>query len=66
MFHQRALLAAILEAVEADLDLAICITEGIPVRDMLEVRNRMKAKEAAGGKKTLLLGPNCPRFDYAG
>ena len=52
--------AAIWEAVEADLDLAICITEGIPVRDMLMVRNKMKAKEAAGGKKTLLLGPNCP------
>ena len=52
--------AAIWEAVEANLDLAICITEGIPVKDMLEVRNRMKAKEAAGGKKTLLLGPNCP------
>lgn len=52
--------AAIWEAVEADLDLAICITEGIPVRDMLEVRNRMAAKEAKGGKKTLLLGPNCP------
>jgi len=52
--------AAIWEAVEADLDLAICITEGIPVKDMLEVRNRMKAKEAKGGKKTLLLGPNCP------
>jgi succinyl-CoA synthetase alpha subunit len=49
--------AAIWEAVEADLDLAICITEGIPVKDMLEVRNKMKAKEAAGGKKTLLLGP---------
>jgi len=52
--------AAIWEAVEANLDLAICITEGIPVRDMLMVRNRMKAKEAAGGKRTLLLGPNCP------
>ncbi len=52
--------AAIWEAVEANLDLAICITEGIPVKDMLEVRNRMRAKEAAGGKKTLLLGPNCP------
>ena len=52
--------AAIWEAVEADLDLAICITEGIPVRDLLEVRNRMKEKEAKGGKKTLLLGPNCP------
>ena len=52
--------AAIWEAVEAELDLAICITEGIPVRDMLEVRNRMKAKVAKGGKQTLLLGPNCP------
>ena len=52
--------AAIWEAVEADLDLAICITEGIPVRDMMEVRARMRAKEAAGGKRTLLLGPNCP------
>jgi succinyl-CoA synthetase alpha subunit len=52
--------AAIWEAVEADLDFVICITEGIPVRDMLEVRNKMRAKEAKGGKKTLLLGPNCP------
>lgn len=52
--------AAIWEAVEADLDLVICITEGIPVRDMLEVKNRMQARQAAGGKKTLLLGPNCP------
>ena len=51
---------AILEAVQADLDLVVCITEGIPIRDMLTVRNRMKAKEAAGGKRTLLLGPNCP------
>jgi succinyl-CoA synthetase alpha subunit len=51
---------AIWEACEADLDLAICITEGIPVRDMLVVRNKMKQKEARGGKKTLLLGPNCP------
>ena len=52
--------AAIWEAVEADLDLAICITEGIPVRDMLILRNKMIEKEAKGGKKTLLLGPNCP------
>jgi succinyl-CoA synthetase alpha subunit len=51
---------AIWEAVEADLDLVICITEGIPVKDMLMVRNKMKQKEAAGGKQTLLLGPNCP------
>ena len=48
--------AAIWEAVEADLDLVICITEGIPVRDMMVVRDRMRKS----GKKTLLLGPNCP------
>lgn len=47
---------AIWEAVDADLDLVICITEGIPVRDMLELRNRMRDQN----KKTLLLGPNCP------
>ncbi len=47
---------AIWEAVEADLDLVICITEGIPVRDMMVVRNKMKAHN----KRTLLLGPNCP------
>ncbi len=52
--------AAIWEAVEAELDLAICITEGIPVRDMLELRNKMIARVAAGRKNTLLLGPNCP------
>ena len=52
--------AAIWEADDADLDLAICITEGIPVRDMLELRSKMRAKVAAGGKETLLLGPNCP------
>ena len=43
---------AIWEAVEADLDLVICITEGIPVKDMLVVRNKMKQKEAAGGQRT--------------
>jgi succinyl-CoA synthetase alpha subunit len=48
--------AAIWEAVEADLDLVICITEGIPVRDMIEVRDRMRN----GKKRTLLVGPNCP------
>ncbi|SDH82348.1 succinate--CoA ligase subunit alpha [Nitrosomonas sp. Nm132] len=46
--------AAIDEAVEADLDLVICITEGIPVRDMLRSRYKME------GRKTLLIGPNCP------
>jgi succinyl-CoA synthetase alpha subunit len=48
--------AAIWEAVEAGLELVICITEGIPVRDMIEVRDRMRRL----GKKTLLVGPNCP------
>ena len=52
--------AAIWEAVEAGLDLVVCITEGIPVRDMLEVKARMRVREASGAKKTLLLGPNCP------
>jgi succinyl-CoA synthetase alpha subunit len=48
--------AAITEAVEADLDLVICITEGIPVRDMIVVRDKMRKEK----RKTLLLGPNCP------
>ena len=46
--------AAIDEAVDAGLELVICITEGIPVRDM--IRTRYKMQEA----KTLLVGPNCP------
>ena len=45
---------AIDEAVEAGLDLVVCITEGIPVRDMIHTRYRMQ------GKHTLLIGPNCP------
>jgi len=48
--------AAIWEAVEADLDLAICITEGIPVRDMVHLRERMRKEK----RRTLVLGPNCP------
>ena len=47
---------AIWETVEAQLDLTICITEGIPVRDMLALKDKMKK----AGSKTLLLGPNCP------
>ena len=46
--------AAIDEAVEAGIEFVICITEGIPVRDMIKTRYKMQ------GKKTLLLGPNCP------
>ncbi|KAF6581030.1 MULTISPECIES: succinate--CoA ligase subunit alpha [unclassified Paenibacillus] len=45
---------SILEAVDADLDLVICITEGIPVLDMIRVKRFME------GKKTVLIGPNCP------
>jgi succinyl-CoA synthetase alpha subunit len=45
---------AIIEAVEAELDLVICITEHIPVLDMVKVKRYME------GKKTRLIGPNCP------
>ncbi len=45
---------AILECVDAGLDLAVAITEGIPVNDMVKV------KAAMAGKKTRLIGPNCP------
>jgi succinyl-CoA synthetase alpha subunit len=45
---------AILEAVDADLDLVACITEGIPAIDMA------RAKRAMKGKRTRLVGPNCP------
>lgn len=45
---------AILECVDAELDLAVAITEGIPVRDMIRV------KRAMAGRKTRLVGPNCP------
>ncbi len=45
---------AILEAVAANLDLAVCITEGIPINDMIRV------KRATQNCKTRLIGPNCP------
>jgi succinyl-CoA synthetase alpha subunit len=45
---------AILEGVDADLDLVVCITEGIPVNDMVKV------KRALEGCRTRLVGPNCP------
>ena len=46
---------AILEAVEAEMDLVVCITEGIPALDMIKVKSIMNA-----GCKTRLIGPNCP------
>lgn len=45
---------SIMEAVDAELDLVICITEGIPVLDMVKVSRYME------GRKTRLIGPNCP------
>ena len=45
---------AILEGVDAGLDLVVCITEGIPVNDMVKVKRAMQ------GKTTRLIGPNCP------
>jgi succinyl-CoA synthetase alpha subunit len=45
---------AILEGVDAGLDLVVAITEGIPIKDMVRV------KRAIAGKKTRLIGPNCP------
>ena len=45
---------SILEAADADVDLVVCITEGIPVMDMMRVKAQMR------GKRTRLIGPNCP------
>lgn len=45
---------AIMEAVDAGVELVVCITEGIPVMDMMKVKNFMR------NKKTRLIGPNCP------
>ena len=49
----------ILEAVDAGIEVIVCITEGIPVRDMIPVK-RIIDERAASGRKVRLIGPNCP------
>ncbi|MFZ6025954.1 MAG: succinate--CoA ligase subunit alpha [Bacteroidota bacterium] len=51
---------AIMEATDAGIGLIVCITEGIPVQDMVKVKNYMQ------GKSTRLIGPNCPGVITAG
>jgi succinyl-CoA synthetase alpha subunit len=51
---------AVMEATEAGIKLIVCITEGIPVQDMVKVKNYML------GKDTRLIGPNCPGIITAG
>jgi succinyl-CoA synthetase alpha subunit len=51
---------AIMEAAEAGIGLVVCITEGIPVQDMVKVKNYLQ------GKPTRLIGPNCPGVITAG
>ena len=46
--------AAILEAISAKIPLIICITEGVPVHDMLQIKQRI------AGESSVLIGPNCP------
>src|SRR3954465_13063581 len=53
-FPGAAAADSILEAVDAGVDLVVCITEGIPVMDMMRVKEQMR------GKKSRLIGPNCP------
>jgi succinyl-CoA synthetase alpha subunit len=55
---------AIMEAAEAGIELIVCITEGVPVNDMLRahdfIQSTNAARVAAGGRPSRLIGPNCP------
>ena len=46
--------SAIVEAIEAEIELIVCITEGMPIQDMIKVRQKLN------GSKSRLIGPNCP------
>ena len=54
MFRLKFAGAAIIEAVEANIELIVCITEGIPVVDMLKVKKKLN------NSTSRLIGPNCP------
>ncbi len=51
---------AILEAIDAGITLVVCITEGIPVMDMIKVRRVLEAQDPRSPKRARLIGPNCP------
>src|SRR5678816_1139302 len=51
---------AVIESADAGIELVVCITEGIPVQDMVKVKNYLS------GKNTRLVGPNCPGVITAG
>jgi len=57
---------AIMEAAESGVKLVVCITEGIPVQDMVKVKNYLQGKNMPGIPWTRLVGPNCPGVITAG
>src|SRR5213083_1158194 len=58
---------AIMESAEAGIGLIVCITEGIPTQDMVQVKNFLSGGQAGlQGRKTRLIGPNCPGVITAG
>lgn len=51
---------AVLEAADAGIELIVCITEGIPVIDMMRVKRDLMARNANNGRMVRMIGPNCP------